>query len=145
MIVGHLPDLVSQVPYPGCLIRHVGYKPPWHFGHSHLYSLGLLRFATNPIGPLRLTTVVMAANRSAGRDVHIYDTRDPNTVLGGLILTNGVTNANFYSMREMFLLIDSNYVLRHEDGMELQRNDQSLRRGSYFIVTNGWYLLLWLS
>ncbi|KAF8424379.1 hypothetical protein EV426DRAFT_642349 [Tirmania nivea] len=28
----------------------------------------------------------MAANRSAGRDVHIYDANDPTTVLGGLIL-----------------------------------------------------------
>ena len=79
----------------------------------------------------------MAANRSAGRDVHIYDANDPNTVLGGLILTNGVTNANFYLMVEVFLFIDSEYVLRHEDGTELQRNDQSLRRGSYLIVTNG--------
>ena len=83
----------------------------------------------------------MAANRSAGRDVHIYDANDPNTVLGGLILTNGVTNANFYLMVEVFLFIDREYVLRHEDGTELQRNDQSLRRGSYFIVTNGRYLL----
>lgn len=39
-----------------------------------------------------------AANRSAGREVHIYDANDPATVLGRLILTNGVTNANFYSM-----------------------------------------------
>lgn len=83
----------------------------------------------------------MAANRSTGRDVHIYNANDPDTVLGGLILTNGVTNANFYSMVEVFLLIDSEYVLRHGDSTELQRNDQSLRRGSYFIVTGGRYLL----
>ncbi|KAF8424380.1 HNH endonuclease-domain-containing protein [Tirmania nivea] len=78
----------------------------------------------------------MAADRSAGRDVHIYDANDPITVLGGLILTNGVTNANFYSMVQVFLLFDSNYVLRHEDGTELQRNDQPMRPGSYFIVTD---------
>ncbi|KAF8423471.1 HNH endonuclease-domain-containing protein [Terfezia claveryi] len=79
----------------------------------------------------------MAANRSAGRDVQLYDANDPTTVLGGLILTNGVTNVNFYSMIEVFLLFGSEYVLRHEDGTELQRNDQALRRGSYFIVTDG--------
>ncbi|KAF8448357.1 hypothetical protein BGX38DRAFT_1250326 [Terfezia claveryi] len=61
----------------------------------------------------------MAANRSAGRDVHIYGANDPTTVLGGLIVTNGITNANFYSMVEVFL------------------NDEDLRRGSYFIVTDG--------
>ena len=44
----------------------------------------------------------MASDRSAGRNVHIYDARDPDVVLGGLTLTNGVTNANFYSMVETF-------------------------------------------
>ncbi|KAF8416258.1 HNH endonuclease-domain-containing protein [Tirmania nivea] len=78
----------------------------------------------------------MAENRSAGRDVHIYDANDPDIVLGGLILTNGVTNANFYSMVEVFLLFDSDYILRHEDGTELQRNDQPMRRGSYFVITD---------
>ncbi|KAF1813960.1 hypothetical protein P152DRAFT_465712 [Eremomyces bilateralis CBS 781.70] len=42
-------------------------------------------------------------NRSLGRDVHIYDVNDRTTVLGGLILTNGVTNANFYSMVEIIV------------------------------------------
>ncbi|RPB27383.1 hypothetical protein L211DRAFT_819270 [Terfezia boudieri ATCC MYA-4762] len=104
-------------------------------------SLHSLRFA--PVIPLRISnririsTVVMAANRSAGRDVHIYNSNDSDTVLGGLILTNGVTNANFYSMVEVFLFFDGEYVLRHEDGMVLQRNDEDLRRGSYFIVTDG--------
>ncbi|KAF8449902.1 HNH endonuclease-domain-containing protein [Kalaharituber pfeilii] len=79
----------------------------------------------------------MAGNRSAGRDVHIYDVNDPTTVLGGLILTNGITNANLYSMVEVFLLFDGAYILQHEDGTELQRNGQALRRGSYYIVTNG--------
>jgi len=81
----------------------------------------------------------MAANRSAGRYVHIYDTSNPATVLGGLIFTNSVTNANFYAMVEVFLLFDSEYVLQHQDGMELQRNDECLRRESCFIVTNSRY------
>ena len=36
----------------------------------------------------------MSKNRSLGRDVHIYGAKDTNTVLGGLIASNGVTNAN---------------------------------------------------
>ena len=79
----------------------------------------------------------MAANRSAGRDVHIYDANDPTTILGGLILTNGVTNASFYTMVEVFLLFNRDYVLRHEDGMVLMRDEQVLRRGKYDIVTEG--------
>lgn len=43
-------------------------------------------------------------NRSAGRDVHIYNSNDLTTPLGGLILTNGVTNANLYAIVEVFLL-----------------------------------------
>ena len=39
-----------------------------------------------------------ANNRSAPRNVHIYDVNDPATVLGGLILTDGVTNENPYSI-----------------------------------------------
>ncbi|KAF8459841.1 hypothetical protein BDZ91DRAFT_741339 [Kalaharituber pfeilii] len=79
----------------------------------------------------------MAANRSAGRDVHIYNVNDPDTLIGGLILTNGVTNASFYSMVEIICIFNQGYFLRREDGTEVQRNDQPLRRGSYFIVTNG--------
>jgi hypothetical protein len=60
-----------------------------------------------------------AANRSAGRDVHIYDAKDPNTALGGLVLTNGITNVNLYSMVEIFCIFDSNYLLRDEGGMTI--------------------------
>ena len=42
-------------------------------------------------------------NRSAGRNVHIYDGRDRTTALGGLILNTGVTNANFYAMIRIFV------------------------------------------
>jgi len=84
----------------------------------------------------------MAANRSAGRDVHIYDAKHPDTVLGGLILTNGVTNTNFYSMVQVFLLFNSEYVLRYEDGTEVPRDEHALRPGKYYVVTIGRYLLI---
>ncbi|KAH0564723.1 hypothetical protein GP486_001885 [Trichoglossum hirsutum] len=77
-----------------------------------------------------------AANRSAGRDVHLYDMKDPDTVLGGLILTNGVTNANLYSMLEIFCIFDSTYFLREEHGMILQRDDHPLNPGNYYILTD---------
>ncbi|KAF8464668.1 hypothetical protein BDZ91DRAFT_729597 [Kalaharituber pfeilii] len=77
------------------------------------------------------------ATRSAGRDVHIYNVDDPATVLGGLILTNGVTNANFYSVVEIIVLFDQDYFLRDEGGTTVQRDDHPLRSGNYYIHTNG--------
>ncbi|KAH0547708.1 hypothetical protein FGG08_000197 [Glutinoglossum americanum] len=81
-------------------------------------------------------TNMSVANRSAGRNIHIYDAKDPDVVLGGLILTNGVTNANFYSMVEIFCIFDSSYFLRDEDGITIQRDDYPLHPGKYFILTN---------
>ena len=77
------------------------------------------------------------ANRSAGRDVHIYSANDPATVLGGLILTNGVTNANFYSMVDIIFIFSQNYFLRAEGGTTVQKDDHPLQPGNYYFVTNG--------
>lgn len=78
------------------------------------------------------------SNRALGRDVHIYDANDPTgPVLGGLILTNSVTNANFYSMVEIIFIFDKDYFLRDETGTTLQRDGHLLQPGSYYIVTTG--------
>jgi len=78
-----------------------------------------------------------APNRSGGRNVHIYDVDDPATVLGGLFLTDGVTNANFYSMVDIVCIFDSLYFLRDEAGMTIQGDDHLLHAGKYYIVTSG--------
>jgi hypothetical protein len=79
-------------------------------------------------------------NRSRGRDVHIYDAKDPTIVLGGLILTNGVTNSNFYSMVEILVLFTSDFELRSEDNTEIQRNDHPLQPGRYYVNSTGKFL-----
>jgi len=76
------------------------------------------------------------ASRSARRNVHIYDTNNPTTVLGGLILTNGVTNANFYSMVEIICIFDANFFLRDDSGLVIQRDEQPLQPGNYYIITS---------
>jgi hypothetical protein len=73
-------------------------------------------------------------DRSKDRDVHIYDTNDRTTVLGGLILTNGVTNAHFYSMVEILALFTSSFELQYEENAEIERNYNSLRPGKYYIL-----------
>ena len=75
----------------------------------------------------------------AGRNIHIYDARNPDVMLGGLTLTNGVTNANLYSMIEIFLWFNQDYFLRHEGGIEVQRDEQAFRPGNYYLVTNGMF------
>ena len=42
--------------------------------------------------------LIRIPSRPLGRNVHIYSARDTNTVLGGLVATDGMINANFYSM-----------------------------------------------
>lgn len=51
-------------------------------------------------------------SRSLGRNAHIYNSNDPATELGGLVLTNGITNANFYSMVEIICIFDCGYFIR---------------------------------
>ena len=56
------------------------------------------------------------SSHALGRKVHIYNTRDTNTVLGGLFATDDMTNANFYSMVEIVFIFDNDYTLCSESG-----------------------------
>ncbi|KAF1808731.1 hypothetical protein P152DRAFT_404785 [Eremomyces bilateralis CBS 781.70] len=83
-------------------------------------------------------------NRSAGRNVHIYDANDPVTVLGGLLLTPGLSNANFYSMLEILIaptddiIQDEPYFfVRNESDTRIDRDANMLQPGKYFIVATG--------
>jgi hypothetical protein len=80
---------------------------------------------------------IPANTRTAGRDVFFYDLRNSSVCLGGLILTNGVTNANFHSMIEIALSISEPYSLRNEDGDTVYRDARPLLRGKYYVVTDG--------
>jgi hypothetical protein len=77
-------------------------------------------------------------DRSEGRDVHIFDARDRNTPIGGLILTAGVTIANLCAMIEIFVLFASDYSLQSESNVTIARDDNSpLLPGNYYIVSSG--------
>lgn len=79
-----------------------------------------------------------AANRIEGRNVHIYDARDPSKPLGGLILTDGVTNANFYAMINILFIFESRFTLRlDDDNKTVPDNCDALQQGNYQIVTTG--------
>ena len=77
----------------------------------------------------------MSKDRSPGRNVHIYSANDTSTVIGGLIVTDGMTNSNFYSMVEITYILDNDYTLSSESGATVQRDDNPLQPGKYFITT----------
>jgi hypothetical protein len=81
-------------------------------------------------------------SRSVGRNVHIYDAADRTTVIGGLILTNGITNANFYSMVEILVLFTSDFELLDENNVKIVRNDNLLLPGRVYINASGKCLYL---
>jgi hypothetical protein len=95
--------------------------------------------------PLALKYSTMPANRSAGRDVHVYNNNNRTTVLGGLILSPGVTNANFYAMIRIFVEFtprnfSRTFSLRNQSRITIQENHQPLQPGNYYIVTSGKFL-----
>lgn len=79
-------------------------------------------------------------DRSRGRDVHIYDDKNFTIMLGGLILTNGVTNSNFYSMVEIIVLFTCDFELLDEGDTKIAKDDSQLQPGKYYINTTGEFL-----
>jgi hypothetical protein len=80
-------------------------------------------------------------DRSADRNVHIYNDNDRTTVVGGLILNPGVTNANFYAMIRIFVELERRaFSLRNQSGIEIQKDHQPLQPGNYYIITSGKFL-----
>ena len=84
-------------------------------------------------------------DRSADRNVHIYNDNDRTTVLGGLILNPGVTNTNFYAMIRIFVefkppSLSHTFSLRDQSRTTIQENHPPLQPGNYYIITSGKFL-----
>jgi hypothetical protein len=91
----------------------------------------------------------MPIDRSTGRNVHIYDAKNPTIVLGGLILSRGVTNRNLYWMLNIFIKYDApkevpldgeEPFLQDREGTKIEKNDDPLQPGEYYIVTTRRFL-----
>ena len=78
-------------------------------------------------------SAMSSSNRSQYRDVHIFDASDRNITIGGLILTKGVTNANLYTMVEIIIIVTSDFDLRNESGVTIEKDNSPLRPGNYYI------------
>jgi hypothetical protein len=89
------------------------------------------------------TSTMPPIDRSGGRNVRIYDAENPTVVLGGLILSNGVTNANLYSMLDMFITYkepfflkdEEPFLLQDEQGTRIEKNNRPLQPGNYYIIS----------
>ncbi|PKS12311.1 hypothetical protein jhhlp_001611 [Lomentospora prolificans] len=74
------------------------------------------------------------STRALGRNVVFSDIRDPSIILGGLILTQGVTNKGFYRMVSIVLITESSWFIQTENGNRLTEDSPPLLRGHYLIV-----------
>lgn len=76
-------------------------------------------------------------NRSAGRNLHLFNSTDKDTVIGGLILTNGVTNSLLYAMVEIIVVFSGEFTLQNEEKTTILRDDAQVVPGDYFIHAAG--------
>jgi len=79
-------------------------------------------------------------NRSAWRNAFIRDSKNRTTILGGLWAANGITNADLYSMFEIFCSISDTYHLHDDNEQVVARDGQQLQPGNYYVVSNGRFL-----
>jgi len=80
----------------------------------------------------------MASDRSGGRNVHIYSANDRHNpekmLLGGLILTKGITNSIFLSMLTILLVFESTFSLENEQGNTIEGSSDPLQPGNYYVA-----------
>ncbi|PUU83146.1 hypothetical protein B9Z19DRAFT_1039877 [Tuber borchii] len=77
------------------------------------------------------------ADRSTIRDAFLYASDDPNSLLGGLFTSPRISNDIFYSMVEIICVITDTFEIRDNNGQLIERDDDQLQPGSYYIATNG--------
>ena len=81
------------------------------------------------------------ANRAGGRDTFIYDSNHRDILLGGLWVAEGITNANLYYMVDIICIVADTFYLRDNNEQIVERDEEPLQPGNYFIVSNGKLLL----
>jgi len=76
-------------------------------------------------------------SRSEDRDAHIYASETLEMLLGGLWIAKCITNANLYSMVEIFCIFSDTFDLQLHGGPLVARDNSQLQPGNYFVVSNG--------
>jgi len=74
--------------------------------------------------------------RSKSRNAHIYASDNLDTLLGGLWTAEDITNANLYSMVEIFCIFNDTFDLQLHAGPLVARDNSQLQPGNYFVDFN---------
>jgi len=70
----------------------------------------------------------MSAHRTANlHNIRIYHASNRTKAIAGLVLTNGITNNNFYYMLSVVLIFKSTYTLRYATGYIVPQDDHPLQ------------------
>ena len=77
------------------------------------------------------------SDRSAWRDTAIDASDNRDKVLRGHCATEGITNSNLYSIIKMFCFFTDTFTLHNNSGQLVERDEQKLQPGNYYIATNG--------
>lgn len=85
--------------------------------------------------PTNLSTAATRA-RSRIRDVFFYDLQDSCALLGGLVLTRGITNVDFYTMVGIVIITSTTFFLQDDNGQTVPNDAQPLSIGNYFVVSD---------
>lgn len=76
--------------------------------------------------------------RAQLHDLHIFDSDAQTRRIGGLHVTNGITNQLLHDMIEIIIVVPptGNWSLRNEHGHSVLRDGNQVLRGNYFIVAD---------
>jgi hypothetical protein len=85
--------------------------------------------------PTNMSTAATRA-RSRIRDVFFYDLQDSCALLGGLVLTRGITNVDFYTMVGIVIITSTTFFLQDDNGQTVPNDAQPLSIGNYFVVSD---------
>jgi len=80
---------------------------------------------------------VPSSERSAYRNLFIYDSDNRDTVLGGLFISPGMTNINLYSWVEIICIFRAPFTIQYDNQQPVPADENALTPGNYYIVTSG--------
>ncbi|KAK3364515.1 hypothetical protein B0T25DRAFT_628158 [Lasiosphaeria hispida] len=123
----------------GCIPPTAFTSPPSRAGKIRLPPAKSHPICLLPSSSLHKGKISGVRVRALARDIFIYDLQNFDTLLGGLVLTTGVTNANFYAMVGIIInaSLPGPFILQDENGTTVAQGTQPLLPGRYFVVADG--------
>ena len=67
----------------------------------------------------------------------IYTSSDFSNTVAHFQTTFGMTSANLYQMLEIICVFSASFAVHHEMGGPIERDEEALECGRYYIVTQG--------